>query len=182
MSLVECCDFANDAANERAEAERSATDAAAATTTATTTDAAAKKKTVRKARTVRWALTGTVLQNGTDDCFAVLAFLRAAPLDDFKTFRARVSRRVSQTEDPAEADAGLALLRRVLAPLAFQRSNRLLKDRLPGRTTLVKRVALSPGSPAAAAYGALFHSTQVVIQALSAAGDKALLSNCESVS
>ena len=71
----------------------------------------------------------------------------------------------------------------MLDHLAFQRSNRLLLKgrKLPARMTLVKRVALPPGSPASLAYGALFHSTQVVINALSAAGDKALLSNCELV-
>ena len=60
MSLVECCDLANDAANERAEAGRKATDAAATTTAAATatTDAAAVKKKIpealrKKARTVR---------------------------------------------------------------------------------------------------------------------------------
>ena len=125
---------------------------------------------------MRWALTGTVLQNSTDDCFAALAFLRAAPLDDPGTFKRCVSRRVDQGGDSAEA--GLKLLRRALAPLTLQRSNALLRGRLPPRTTLVKTVTLAPGSPAARGYGALFHSTQVVIKALSAAGDKALLSNC----
>ena len=117
-----------------------------------------------KSAQVKWALTGTIIQNGPDDCYSLLRFLRVQPVNDHPIFSASISKPIKQG-DPT----GLSLLRLILTGITMRRSNDILANSLPPRTTLLAKVPFS--SVERGAYDNLFKSALVAVEALAASGD-----------
>lgn len=59
------------------------------------TTKAAKAAVALKAK-YRWCLTGTPIQNNVEELFSLFQFLRAKPLDDWATFKERISSLVKE--------------------------------------------------------------------------------------
>jgi len=124
--------------------------------------------------TFRWCLTGTPLQNKAEDIQSLLAFQRAAPLDDPKIFSRAVSRPI-RDGDPE----GVQKLRVLLRAVCMRRTKDLLVSTLPPRTIEVHRLQMQGAEKEA--YDALYSSTRCIFQGLMAGGESEVLSNYASV-
>ncbi len=85
----------------------------------------------------RWCLTGTPLQNKPEDIQSLLAFVRAAPLDDIKVFNRAISRPIKEG-DPE----GLTRLRVLLRAVCLRRTKSILDKTLPPKVVEVHKLRL----------------------------------------
>ena len=69
----------------------------------------------------RWCLTGTPVQNSLDDLVALMAFIRASPLDDHHEFRKHVIRPLIEN-----TGMGPEGLRSLLDSVCLRRTRKLL--------------------------------------------------------
>lgn len=107
---------------------------------------------------LRWALTGTPIQNSAFDVYGVLAFLGAPPLNEPQIFNRAIGRPIREG-DPA----GLARLRLLLMTISLRRPKSVLGAELPKKTIQVQKVILD--QPHRECYGALFDSARVAVAA-----------------
>jgi SWI/SNF-related matrix-associated actin-dependent regulator of chromatin subfamily A3 len=117
---------------------------------------------------IRWALTGTPVQNKVDDVQPLLAFIRLEPLQARDVWTRAVSRPI-RDGDPA----GLDRLRLVMRSVTLRRTKALLADRLPPQHVSV--VALRLPDAARAAYNDLYNSIAAVVAELARVDDDLVL-------
>lgn len=107
---------------------------------------------------LRWALTGTPIQNSAGDVYGVLAFLGAQPLNEPQIFNRAVARPIREGDR-----AGLARLRLLLKTISLRRPKSVLGAELPPKTIVVQKVVFD--LPHRESYSTLFDSARVAIAA-----------------
>ncbi len=124
--------------------------------------------------THRWCLTGTPVQNRSEDCYALFKFLRLAPFNNETIFKQSVARPVKNGEmiglTRLKAALGSTLIRRVKSEMAVE-----LK--LPDRTVNIVKVDM--GAEARELYTTLHSAARAVFNVLRA--HDAVLSNYSAV-
>ncbi|ORY75462.1 SNF2 family N-terminal domain-domain-containing protein, partial [Protomyces lactucae-debilis] len=90
----------------------------------------------------RWCLTGTPIQNTAEDLFSLLKFLQIPPLNDYPTFKEKVSAPVAR----GKTKLAMQRLGVVLSQIMLRRTKAVLKDgfALPPRTVQHIQVDFSP--------------------------------------
>ena len=107
---------------------------------------------------LRWALTGTPIQNSAADVFGVLAFLHAAPLADAAIFNRAIARPIREGDA-----AGLARLRLLLKTISLRRPKSVMGAALPPKRIVVQKVIMD--ATHRECYNALFQSARALTAA-----------------
>lgn len=122
----------------------------------------------------RWCVSGTPLQNNVDDLFAILAFIRCAPLDDRTVWQRAVGKPIRQGDM-----IGVRRLRTLLGAVSIRREKSTLQDAaltLPPVRTELMSIELAEG--ARARYDVLFESFKRCFnQLVDAGGASAVFKN-----
>lgn len=109
----------------------------------------------------RWALTGTPVQNSAEDCFSLFSFLKMAPFNDAKVFKASVQRPIKNFDM-----LGLRRLKTAMGAILLRRikSNMQAELQLPDKT--VEIVKLDLHDEARSAYSTMHSAAKAVFEQL----------------
>uniref|UniRef100_UPI0037E76E70 transcription termination factor 2 n=1 Tax=Semicossyphus pulcher TaxID=241346 RepID=UPI0037E76E70 len=107
----------------------------------------------------RWAVTGTPIQNNLLDMYSLLKFLRCAPFDEFKLWKAQVDNGSKRGRERLNILTRTLLLRRTKTQL--DTSGKPLVS-LPDRTCEVHQLKLSPNEQAV--YDVVFAQSRSTLQ------------------
>lgn len=98
------------------------------------------KAVCRMKSSVRFALTGTPVENRLSELWSIFSFLMPGYLPPYKTFAARFEKPIAQEKDPA----AIRRLNQLAGPFILRRMKAEVLKELPPKMENVCRVALSP--------------------------------------
>eukprot|EP00978_Attheya_sp_CCMP212_P013372 scaffold33647_cov49-Attheya_sp.AAC.2 len=124
----------------------------------------------------RLCLTGTPLQNKSDDINSLFSFLQLEPLGDKEVFRRAISQPIKEGNE-----TGLARLRAMMCHVALRRNKTLANLNMPEKEVQLRSVSFPEGSIHKSIHDALFESARAAFEATLLDGDDAALKNYVSV-
>jgi SWI/SNF-related matrix-associated actin-dependent regulator of chromatin subfamily A3 len=125
---------------------------------------------------LKWALTGTPLQNKAEDVHSLFEFLGVEPLGDPQVFRRAISQPLQQG-DPV----GLSRLRVMMAHVALRRNKQVANLNMPNKSVEFRAIDFPPDNAHKWIHDALFQTARCAFAATLSEGDAGALKNYSSI-